>query len=706
VVLVGGVALLVGVALAASLGGPLDPLEGVQTVAGWVVRAGWPPALWLVGAFGVGRLLARGMGVDGSGIGLEGALGLGLILWMSHLLGWGGVLLGGGVGLVVAWAPVVLGLGVVGVGVSGWWRARGARGGEMGSGAGSSVGAGAGWMWAWVAGAPALAVLVTASVSAPGWLWESEGGGYDALSYHLQLPKEWIGLGRIESLEHNVYSHLPSFVEASFAHVGAMQGHASVRSLLDGDGVWALSAQLLHMGMGLLAAWLTGRVASRVLRRAGVSGEASEWLGALSGVLVLATPWVVVTGSLAYNELAVCALFSGSLLVGLDERVSPWKRGAMCGVLVGAACGAKPTALVLVAPVVGLLLLATTPRRSWAALVGAGSVAGLVVLSPWLARNWVSVGNPVFPYATGMFGSGHWSEEQVSRFATHHSFEGGLVDRLRLMVFADAQDPAGTRHRGLLHPQWFVLFPGALMGVAIGLAVRATRRVALVIAVGLVLQLGAWLAFTHIQSRFLLPLIVTAGLGVAIGAGALVLGTGSGGGRRRMLAGSLVGLLVVAQTAQMWRVFARERGGEPNAALALGPGAFMGEYARDPVEATPIGAINMTLGPGEAVYLVGDARPFYVRAGHLYNTTWDAWPLVEAMERGPSPASWNAALRERGVTHAFVSLPELERLTRSGYADPGLTPEAVRAWVEESRVVFRWRETGELLLDLRVGGGR
>ena len=57
----------------------------------------------------------------------------------------------------------------------------------------------------WVA-SPAIAVLLAAACSAPGWLWGTEFGGFDALSYHLQLPKEWLAAGHVAPLEHNVYS--------------------------------------------------------------------------------------------------------------------------------------------------------------------------------------------------------------------------------------------------------------------------------------------------------------------------------------------------------------------------------------------------------------------------------------------------------------------------------------------------------------------
>ena len=78
-------------------------------------------------------------------------------------------------------------------------------------------------MWAaW--GVPALALLLVAASSPPGWLWDSEGRGYDALEYHLQLPQEWLRMGRLAPLEHNVYSFLPGYIEAAFYHLAVATG--------------------------------------------------------------------------------------------------------------------------------------------------------------------------------------------------------------------------------------------------------------------------------------------------------------------------------------------------------------------------------------------------------------------------------------------------------------------------------------------------
>jgi len=68
----------------------------------------------------------------------------------------------------------------------------------------------------------------------------------------------------------------------------------------------------------------------------------------------------------------------------------------------------------------------------------------------------------------------------------------------------------GTRHRGLLHPQWLAFFGITLLAAIVAMARASTHRTAAILAGGLLAQLLAWLFLTHIQSRFLLPLAAPA----------------------------------------------------------------------------------------------------------------------------------------------------------------------------------------------------
>ena len=50
--------------------------------------------------------------------------------------------------------------------------------------------------------------------------------GYDVVEYHLQVPREWLELGRITPLHHNVFSFFPFNVEDSQITLLAMNLHA------------------------------------------------------------------------------------------------------------------------------------------------------------------------------------------------------------------------------------------------------------------------------------------------------------------------------------------------------------------------------------------------------------------------------------------------------------------------------------------------
>ncbi len=199
--------------------------------------------------------------------------------------------------------------------------------------------------------APAIGILLTAVSSPPGWLWDTEFGGFDALSYHLQLPQEWFVANRIEPVRHNVYSYLPSYMEAvftSFAHFGRPpqsdssglgNGFGLLTPDASGQNAWLLLAcQHVHALITLLGAWIIAALA----RTMGVSRPTSLVIGACA----LATPWLVVTGSLAYNEGAVIALFAGAMLVAAQRDLSPTIRGILCAFIIGVACGCKSTAIL------------------------------------------------------------------------------------------------------------------------------------------------------------------------------------------------------------------------------------------------------------------------------------------------------------------------------------------------------------------------
>jgi hypothetical protein len=676
--------------------------------------AGGLAGLYLAAALGLGATMLRLLTPSSSQAAwLTLALGPALALWISHAMGVFG-LLSGAKGQILAFASVGLGcmllLGVL------------ARVMNQSPNLPKPPLSAALWP-------PAAGLLLIAAANPPGWLWQSEGRNYDSLSYHLQLPQEWARAGRLWPLEHNIYSYLPGYVEAAYLHLAALMGAGrqatgAASGLLAFDGLGAIACQFLHASMGLLAAVLIARVTTILLTRAGLQAKLGAEAGALAGAAALATPWVIVVSSLSYNESAVNLFFAGALLAALDDGLRPAARGALVGLLVGAATACKPTAAFLVAPTAGLALLAGVPVRAWAGPVIAGTITGLSAIAPFLVRNALASGNPVFPAATAWFGTAHWTLEQAQRFAAGHRELAGLWDRVALLLgTAAAPGSLGNEPRGLFHSQWSLLFPAGLSALAVALTWKPLRLFAGLLLVGLLLSLAWWVTLSHCQSRFLLPIVVPLGVGLGLAAGRLA--ALAGPERRPGLARlGLIALaaapIILAATSTV--IFLREgdagpAGRFPNIFLVDGTSARSGENIRrfvasaDPAtrERTlsargPEAVINLTISPLSTVYLLGDATPFYFTGRVLYHTTWDTSPLGAAIRKNPdNPDEWTRALRARGVELVLVNTREIDRLASSGWYDPAVTLDAVARWLSAwGEPVRQWPASGHALFRLRT----
>jgi len=724
---VGLAAMLALIAWLAALGGPHDAPSGLAAVLITLAHAGIGPLLYLLAGAGFGRVFAPWLKDSAAPIALQLASGTALLLLLSHVLGVAGVLT-----LRFAGVPAALIVDLVGIGL---------LFAQLQSGFRSHAFTLPAVQLRWLIPLPPAALLLVASCQPPGWLWSSEFGGFDALSYHLQLVNEWFGLGRIAPVTHNVYSALPSLVEGAFLHVRASVPDASeaatrAQGLLSGEGGGALSAQLLHAGLALVCA---STIAALVRTLATLAGAArAPLIGIAAATIFLSTPWTIVTASLAYNEMGLTLGMAGAMLACLDPGLKPKPKAILAGLLVGVACGSKATAIFFAGLPVAVLLAhallqdlrqaqKTQALRTKDIVIALslGALAGLAALSPWLIRNAIVLGNPVFPFAHELLGNAHWTSEQFARFKSGHTFPGSLGQRLALLFTPDPSDPAGLRHRGLMHPQFAFVFPAAAAFGVAALISRRTHRLAALLLAGLILNLIAWMFLTHLQSRFLIPALVPAVCLIGLGVAAFTR-------EDRLLKSSPVPITLALLGAAFvfidaCFIYSRERLGRPNEALVFGPTEFTGQNlarqlaAFPPAErqrlidnASPEIFININadgLFPRNAsgkrtglLYLLGDSTPFYLQVPVLYHTTWDSSPLGQAHRAAPSdPAAWISTLRKQGVTHVLINLSEIARLNRSGpnkssWYDPDVTLDVAAQFARAlGKPLAQWPEAQRFL---------
>jgi hypothetical protein len=495
------------------------------------------------------------------------------------------------------------------------------------------------YRYLWFLLAPFLTLALCAAANAPGLIWQEEGWGYDALEYHLQMPKEYLAEGRIEYAPHNVYANFPANVEMLYL---------LSMVLLNDDLDMGTTANMIHLLFAVLTvfgAWVVGR-------------DFSPRVGILCAVTLGTAGWLCYLCGLAYVEngmLFFGLAATGSLLRGLNV-LPPGGRGlpggrwiALAGVGAGLACGCKYTALPMIAlPLV--IAASVLPRGGTRPKVRAGLVFGVTALlafSPWLIKNFVMTGNPVFPLANGVFKASPagWGSEEArwTRGHTPPSEERTIAARLDAFwkrVPGDHDQRVG---------------PALLLLALAGLVRRRLGRADVLLLIMLLVQFSVWIFATHLYARFAVVMLIPLGLL----AGRAVVGAG---GVRLAVAAVLIGAGAGWNFAFAAKLHHDESPGGAPAGLIYKDG-WLKRDAYFPV-------VNYELSQDARLLLVGDARAFYFIPSVDYCVVFNTNPFIEAIRSAGSDGETIGWLRERGYTHLLVHWTEIDRLRRSRYGFP------------------------------------
>lgn len=154
----------------------------------------------------------------------------------------------------------------------------------------------------------------------------------------------------------------------------------------------------------------------------------SERIGLLASLGLALYPESILYSQLLMTEVLYVFLFLlGIWLATLGWRTSSWKRGLVSGLIVGAMVLVRPVALVLLG-VIPFCDLSTLNMREFFRRVCIVCIGCAVLVTPWMARNWLVLGQPVLatnggvdlwignnPHATGRY---NWSDEMRQQILT------------------------------------------------------------------------------------------------------------------------------------------------------------------------------------------------------------------------------------------------------------------------------------------------
>lgn len=637
-----------------------------------VILTAWAPAIWLyllpdglltalliVAAAGLGAWPAHVL-LSGDVSRLQRgcvatAIGLGLLAAVTFVLGASGVL-----DRTLAWVVVAAGLGC-GMSYLGQARKRQPAAARLDRPAPRRMSG----IWLPIVlvlplSLP-LAVMLFGATLPPGLLWEGEAYGYDVLEYHLQVPREYFDAGVIQFLPHNVYASFPAQVETLYLLLMHLCGDAHAA---------AIPAQLLHAMLGILTA-----VALYAFAPSGPAGL----LAALTAGCV---PWLAYLGCLAYVELGVtffAAVTGGLLLQTVWARDASFRHLFAAGLCAGLAGGCKYTALVLVAlaALASWLIVSRTAIRQRLLGAVAFTVGCVVAFSPWLARNAVFTGNPIYPFAYEIFGGAGWSAERASQWEAGHAFKSGGGD-------VGLAGRLGYGFEELIKKQMFGV---ALFGLAAVGVWRVRDRRSGLLLLWVVLMLLSWAILTHMPGRFVVPLVVPLGF---LSGYALIgrerrsveseLPPGSAAGLSRVWLAAIVVIAVAGAFVNDFNLYRllRYEYGSWTRRTAQDEIALDGMLGQTQV-LLETNDINRLVGVGSAkVWLIGLANVFYITPETRYTVVFNRDPWLEFAEDEPDPGEVVAWLRTQKVTHVVFSWTEIERLRRTY----GFSPLPTPAWIE------------------------
>ncbi len=545
----------------------------------------------------------------------------------------------------------------------------------------------AGWSWrtarGWLlAASPFLCGILLGSLS--------PSTDFDVNEYHLGGPKEWYLAGQIRFLAHDVYTSFPFLTEMLLLDGMVLCGDW-FRGGIAGQAVLMLFAPLTAWGIVLMGRrWLT--------LLAGLAG----------GFIYLSTPWVFRMSIIAYTEGALAAYGLGAVaavLIALDGccrtgedasvtgrlRIHTLPAGPviLAGLCAGGAMASKYTGLVMtVVPVFLVLCLAgfRTCRQAGATWSEYGSglfkltlAYGLgvsILIGPWLLKNLVETGNPVYPLGYQVFGGRDLDDALAAKWANGHKrpSAGSVAGEIRDLG-VKAFDVAAVND--WQSPLIFALLPVALLW--------RPRTCLIPLLGGMTVWLFlCWWLFTHHLDRFWTPLLPTAAALAGIGFASLAATRLKFVAVAALVAGTFFNLGFVSTGLVGY-----------NAGLTkLSAAADLASRITGPEIAWLNAAIATGQLPADTkVLCVGEAELFHARFPYVYNTVFDHSIFEEWFGQ---PGEKNAAerplksvreireiLAAHGITHLYVNWSEILRYRQPysySYSD-FVTPQRFRELV-------------------------
>lgn len=331
----------------------------------------------------------------------------------------------------------------------------------------------------------------------------------DGLRYHLSVPRMYLQYGGLYRIPDIAFSNFPFLIEYLYA-IPLAFGLISV-------------PKMIHASFYIM----TIRLIYDLGKRMGKESCDGKRIGVYAALLFASTPFTSIFASWSFIEMGLTfyTLLAFSFCLEALEWGKEGKRDAVRMVILAGAAGGfllscKYTALT---SILLLSIILAWPREEYTFKNAAAHfrlaflfllAAGLTA-SPWYIKNMILLGNPVYPFARGLFPTPFWTDFNDLFFRFHAGTKGRFNELMNAPLFYWLQDAITLPFRVIffpgdrklanpedfgswqLGPIWLTLAPFILLH-------RAWNWRKVLHGIACLFLYLVW-AYTYRDSRFLLP---------------------------------------------------------------------------------------------------------------------------------------------------------------------------------------------------------
>ncbi|MBI4949537.1 MAG: glycosyltransferase family 39 protein [Deltaproteobacteria bacterium] len=465
----------------------------------------------------------------------------------------------------------------------------------------------------------------------------------DELISHLAIPKLYLQKGAIHEIPFMNYSYLPQNIDLLYM----------VSLGLGSDVV----PKLIHLGFAVA----TGLVIYFYLSRA--SGRATGLVGML---LYLATPLVANLSRTAYIDHGAAFYSTLAVVAALRWREDDGFRWlAVSAISTGLALSAKYNTILTFALITGFVFMVRVNKKQYARSLADTAVfiaVAVFVLSPWLARNYLWTGSPLYPIyesAASSVGKGegvHVTTELAPIAKRIVLYDEGALDivLIPIRIFIGGEDNSIQKFDGVLNPLFLVLMPLAFIKR------RGGDIKYLALFAGLFITMA--ILSVDLVTRYLLPVIPLFAIFAALGL-------------RNLYDTRLKWLAIALAVATVGFCLAYEKGlydkYRPLSYL-FGNDTREAYLERMLPDYKAVSYANSRIPEGSRVFLLfsGD-RGYYWERDYFYGDRMGK--LLKVMVLSSKNAEeFKARLRAIGITHLFFNDEIFERFLNDNFDGDGL----------------------------------